>query len=323
MAALRVVTGALAATAALLLAAPAGAATLAVPTLVAPTANASVQSLPAFAWNAVPGAARYEFALAADAGFNSPALGMGEGQFFTRNTRATVKKTVANGTYWWRVRAIAAGGAVSPWSAPRPLRKSWAIAPTLSRRPRSRGDSSEHSARAEVVVRAARGEVLGHGRERSGARLRRARSGERRDAAGPRTRRARCCSRRAPTTGASRRSTRRGIAASRPSSGSFTWLWPTAIADRPSVTFAPTPKSTTRTSRGTRSRAPRSTSSRSTPPRTSRRARRSAVAGRAGPRSWRPPTRPTETSATTPTTGGFAASTRSAMPAPGTSACRS
>jgi hypothetical protein len=90
-----------------------------------------VQALPAFAWSAVPGAARYEFALAADAGFNSPALGMGEGQFFTRNTRATVKKTLPNGTYWWRVRAIAAGGAVSPWSAPRPLRKSWTVAPTL------------------------------------------------------------------------------------------------------------------------------------------------------------------------------------------------
>ena len=129
MVALRVVTGAFAAFAVLVFAAPAAA--LDAPTLAAPAANATVQTLPAFAWNAVAGASRYEFALAADAGFNAPVLGMGEGQFFTRNTRGTVKKTLPNGTYWWRVRAIAAGGAVSPWSAPRPLRKAWTFAPTL------------------------------------------------------------------------------------------------------------------------------------------------------------------------------------------------
>jgi hypothetical protein len=130
MVALRVVTGALAATAALLLPATAGAA-LEAPTLLSPAASASMQSLPAFAWNGVAGASKYEFALAADAGFNAPVLGLGEGQFFTRNTRATVKKTLPNGTYWWRVRAIAASGAVSPWAAPRPLRKAWTTAPTL------------------------------------------------------------------------------------------------------------------------------------------------------------------------------------------------
>jgi hypothetical protein len=129
MAAIRVVTGALAASAALFLAAPAAA--IDTPTLLTPAADVSVQALPAFSWNGVAGAAKYEFALAADAGFNSPVLGVGEGQFFTRNTRATVKKTLPNATYWWRVRAIAAGGAVSPWTAPRPLRKSWTLAPTL------------------------------------------------------------------------------------------------------------------------------------------------------------------------------------------------
>jgi hypothetical protein len=129
MAALRVFTGALAATAAAFFATPAQA--VDTPTLLSPAANATVPALPAFAWDGVPGAARYEFALAADAGFNAPVLGMGEGQFFTRNTRATVKKTVPNGNYWWRVRAIDAAGGVSPWSVPRPLRKSWASAPTL------------------------------------------------------------------------------------------------------------------------------------------------------------------------------------------------
>jgi hypothetical protein len=130
MVALRVVTGAFAASATLFLAAPAGAA-IATPTPVSPAADASVQALPAFAWNAVRGAAKYEFAIAADAGFNSPVLGVGEGQFFTRNTRATVKKTLPNGTYWWRVRAVGSGGAVSPWTSPRPLRKAWTHAPTL------------------------------------------------------------------------------------------------------------------------------------------------------------------------------------------------
>jgi hypothetical protein len=129
MAALRVVTGAFAAFAALVVAAPAAA--LDAPTPVSPAANAAVQALPPFAWNAVAGAERYEFALAADAGFNSPVLGMGEGQFFTRNTRGTVKKTLPNGTYWWRVRAVTAGGAVSPWTTPRPLRKAWSLGPTL------------------------------------------------------------------------------------------------------------------------------------------------------------------------------------------------
>jgi hypothetical protein len=79
----------------------------------------------------VAGAARYEFQLAADAGFNSPVLGRGEDQFFTRNTRATLKKTAPNGTYYWRVRAATADGSVSPWAAPRQLRKGWTLAPAL------------------------------------------------------------------------------------------------------------------------------------------------------------------------------------------------
>ena len=128
---LRVVIGALAAAAAtVVLAGPANAAVV-TPTLLSPAPDAAVQALPPFAWAGVAGAEKYEFAIAADAGFNSPVLGAGEGQFFTRNSRATVKKTLPNGTYWWRVRAIAPGGAVSPWTAPRPLRKTWNTPPTL------------------------------------------------------------------------------------------------------------------------------------------------------------------------------------------------
>ncbi len=127
------VSGALAAAAALLLAGSASTAgtPLVAPSPLAPVAGASSQTLPAFAWSPVAGAARYEFQFAADAGFNAPVLGKGEDQFFTRNSRATLKKTVPNGTYYWRVRAVSADGSVSPWSAPRQLRKGWTLAPAL------------------------------------------------------------------------------------------------------------------------------------------------------------------------------------------------
>ena len=120
----------LAALLSLVLAAPAHAA-LATPTPVAPANGLSVDALPAFSWAAVTGADRYEFQLAADSGMNSPVLGRGEDQFTTRNTRATIKKTVPNGTYWWRVRAIQRDGVPSGWSAPRSLVKSWTAAPAL------------------------------------------------------------------------------------------------------------------------------------------------------------------------------------------------
>ena len=58
-------------------------------------------------------------------------LGSGDDQFTTRNTRATLKKTIPNGTYWWRVRALQANGTPSPWSAPRAIVKSWTSAPAL------------------------------------------------------------------------------------------------------------------------------------------------------------------------------------------------
>ncbi|HEU4942906.1 MAG TPA: hypothetical protein VFT18_06540 [Gaiellaceae bacterium] len=126
------VSGALVAAALLLAASASSAATpLATPAPVAPVAGASAQALPSFAWTAVAGAAKYEFQFAADSGFNAPVLGRGEDQFFTRNTRATLKKTVPNGTYYWRVRAVSADGSVSPWSAPRQLRKGWTLAPAL------------------------------------------------------------------------------------------------------------------------------------------------------------------------------------------------
>ena len=107
------------------------AAAFATPTAVAPANGLVVDALPAFSWAAVAKADRYEFQLAADAGMNSPVLGRGDDQFTTRNTRATLKKTIPNGTYWWRVRALQANGTPSPWSPPRSIVKSWTSAPAL------------------------------------------------------------------------------------------------------------------------------------------------------------------------------------------------
>jgi hypothetical protein len=115
----------------LVVAAPANAARLATPKQVAPADGAAVAEVPPFSWNPVRNADRYEFQIAADAGFNSPVLGRGDDHFFTRNTRATLKKTVPNGRYFWRVRAVTKSGGVSRWSEGRALRKSWTAAATL------------------------------------------------------------------------------------------------------------------------------------------------------------------------------------------------
>ena len=101
------------------------------PMPISPAAGAAVTSLPTFAWQPIPGADQYEFQIAADAGFNAAVLGAGQDRFFTRNARATLKKTVPNGTYWWRVRAAKKGGNVSPWSRGRSIRKAWTAAAAL------------------------------------------------------------------------------------------------------------------------------------------------------------------------------------------------
>jgi hypothetical protein len=101
------------------------------PTQTAPAAGAVVQFVPSFAWTPVSGAEKYEFQISADAGMNSPVLGSGYDNFFTKNTRATLKKTIPNGMYYWRVRATNAAGEASSWTEPRSFRKLWNLQPAL------------------------------------------------------------------------------------------------------------------------------------------------------------------------------------------------
>lgn len=109
---------------------PAGA-RMPAPRALAPADHATTVDVPVFNWRAVRGADQYQFQIAADKKFKSPVLGRGQDKFLTKNTRATLKKTVPNGTYWWRVRAITADGGNSPWSAERSITKLWAAATTL------------------------------------------------------------------------------------------------------------------------------------------------------------------------------------------------
>jgi hypothetical protein len=105
--------------------APAGGALVA-PAPVGPSDGVAVDSLPAFRWNPVTGADHYEFELAADPGFNSTHTLVS-----TKNTRAALKKVLPNGTYFWRVRAVTAAGALGTWSSPRSLEMAWTARPSL------------------------------------------------------------------------------------------------------------------------------------------------------------------------------------------------
>lgn len=116
-------------------------AALRAPALQSPAASASVEALPSFTWRAVKGAAEYEFQLSDDARFNSIVLGRGEGKGSqkTRNTAATLDKSVPDGNYFWRVRAITAKSRVGKWSKPRSFTKDWKSAPMLQ------GPADEHA----------------------------------------------------------------------------------------------------------------------------------------------------------------------------------
>ena len=92
---------------------------LAAPRQASPAADAVVEAMPSFAWKRVRLAARYEFQLSADSAFKSIVLGQGNGSYQTPNTHASITRTVADGSYFWRVRAITAKARVGRWSSVR------------------------------------------------------------------------------------------------------------------------------------------------------------------------------------------------------------
>ncbi|HSD80221.1 MAG TPA: hypothetical protein VLB47_06150, partial [Solirubrobacteraceae bacterium] len=57
--------------------------------------------------------------------------GAGKGAFRTGNTAATLDRTIPDGDYYWRVRAVGPGGTAGRWSAVRALAKRWSAAPQL------------------------------------------------------------------------------------------------------------------------------------------------------------------------------------------------
>jgi len=104
---------------------------LAKPTVTAPTNGASYNTLPHFSWNPVTGADHYEFQIAADAAFTSSVLGFGQDDFITKNTTATILKTLPNGTYYWRVRAQSlTGSSQSAWSDTQSFTMAWSSTPS-------------------------------------------------------------------------------------------------------------------------------------------------------------------------------------------------
>ena len=104
---------------------------LAAPRQLSPVAGARVKAVPAFSWAPVRGAVKYEFQLSADRAFKSIVLGQGKGSFQTVNTFATVAKTLADGSYYWRVRGIDKRDRAGRWTPARALSKVWGTPPAL------------------------------------------------------------------------------------------------------------------------------------------------------------------------------------------------
>jgi large repetitive protein len=92
------------------------------PALTAPAQGAEFESAPTFAWNAARNAESYEFQLSADRQFRSI---VDHGAFPTMNRYATVDRTLPDGTYWWRVRAVNKKKRAGKWSVVRSFDKRW------------------------------------------------------------------------------------------------------------------------------------------------------------------------------------------------------
>jgi hypothetical protein len=98
------------------------------PRLAAPANDANVQSAPVFKWQKVRRAAKYEFQLSADSGFRSVVTGR---TVDTYNNAYTLDRSLPDGDYYWRVRAVSAKDDAGRWSARRSLTKRWSARPTL------------------------------------------------------------------------------------------------------------------------------------------------------------------------------------------------
>lgn len=103
------------------------------PALAGPAHEAGVEALPTFYWNKVKNAASYDFQLSASSKFTSVVngTGVGRGSYRTRNTAATLDKTIPDGVYYWRVRALSQRDTAGKWSPVRSFTKGWATAPVL------------------------------------------------------------------------------------------------------------------------------------------------------------------------------------------------
>ena len=115
----------------LLLVSAAAQAHLAAPRLRSPSNRSTVQALPAFRWRSVRRAAQYQFEFSANRNFSSGVSGFGVGPIGLDTTSVTNLDTIANGTYYWRVRAVSVKDVPGRWSAMRRLTKRWSTAPKL------------------------------------------------------------------------------------------------------------------------------------------------------------------------------------------------
>jgi protein-S-isoprenylcysteine O-methyltransferase Ste14 len=97
------------------------------PSLLTPSNGAQVQEIPALTWSAVSGASEYEYQLSADSRFRSIVLGTGPGlgASKTHNLAASLSEAVADGSYYWRVRALVGRKQRGPWSSTRRIVKRW------------------------------------------------------------------------------------------------------------------------------------------------------------------------------------------------------
>jgi protein-S-isoprenylcysteine O-methyltransferase Ste14 len=107
------------------------AAALAAPRLTEPGGDIRTEAVPAFGWQPVSGAEHYEFQLAADPAFESLVSANFLGSYQTFNTFASTEKALADGAYYWRVRAVSAKQKAGRWSVRRSIVKAWTSAPSL------------------------------------------------------------------------------------------------------------------------------------------------------------------------------------------------